>query len=313
MKIVVTGATSFIGRVVVRQLLQLSYEVIAVIRPQSKNIQALLTEVESVENEKLTIVSCNLSSLDNCLEELGDYKDVYGVIHGAWDGAGSNNRENREIQQSNIEQTLNVVKLAHRMGCEKFLFTGSQAEYGIVEGMTLETTQVSPISEYAKAKVEVERLAKELCKSFKIEYIHTRIFSMYGPGDHPWSLVQTCLQSWKNKETIQLGPCTQLWNFLYIEDGAAALIHLLFESKGGIYHVASLDTRPLKDYVEEMYQVSGGKGSYCHGQRKPNAEGVVSLHPDITKILETTTWKPKITFAEGIYETMHHMSKTIKS
>jgi nucleoside-diphosphate-sugar epimerase len=133
-----------------------------------------------------------------------------------------------------------------------------------------------------------------------MEYIHTRIFSIYGPGDHPWSLVNTCLQTWQQGGDMQFGPCTQQWNFLYIEDIADALCHLLTEGESGCYNLAGEDTRPLRAYIEEIYELCGRRGTFTYGIRPQNAEGPADLMPDISRILERTTWRPKVKFEDGI-------------
>ena len=62
-----------------------------------------------------------------------------------------------------------------------------------------------PVSEYGKDKLEVCRRAGEEAKALGIDYIHARIFSVYGPGDHPWSLVSTCLNTFLKGGRMELG------------------------------------------------------------------------------------------------------------
>ena len=162
-----------------------------------------------------------------------------------------------------------------------------------------------PVSEYGKAKVDFAHQAESLCSSLGMEYIHARIFSVYGPGDHPWSLVQSCLRTWSQGGEMRLGECTQWWNFLYIEDAAEALTALLGTVDPGYYNVAGRDTRRLREFVEEMYDLCGARGSYSYGERPQNAEGPADLLPDITKICAETGWEPETPFAEGIYEILH--------
>ena len=164
-----------------------------------------------------------------------------------------------------------------------------------------------PVSEYGIAKVDFGRQAEKLCRMLNMEYVHARIFSVNGPGDHPWSLVQTCLETFCRGEEMKLGECTQMWNFLYIEDTAAALVCLLTEGRAGVYNIAGNDTRPLRAYIEEMYEICGKKGTFRYGERPQNAEGPADLMPDIGKICRETGWRPVTTFAEGIYETLHSL------
>ena len=141
-----------------------------------------------------------------------------------------------------------------------------------------------------------------------MEYIHARIFSVYGPGDHPWSLVESCLRAFGRGEYISLGECTQMWNFLYLEDCVRALILLMEQEKesvSGIYNVAAPEeeTKPLREYIRQMYETMGYHGSYSFGRRRPNAEGLANLIPDISKLEENTGFSPRVSFSEGVKKT----------
>lgn len=334
MKVVVTGATSFLGAPTVKKLLAQGHEVIAVVRPGSRNLAHLLEMVEAVHSKSVaeaTIESAAEPMIESetCMTEktrqalqiveldLKDIEQLVGMlesdshadawIHIGWDGAGSDNRTKQDVQQANVYYALAAVQTASDLGCKRFIFTGSQAEYGICHDWIREDQPCNPVSEYGIAKTDFRRQAESICKNLKMEYIHTRIFSVYGPGDHPWSLVETCLQTWQQGGTMILGECTQQWNFLYVDDTVDALICLLTAGRPGVYNIAGTDTRPLRDYIEEMYELCGSRGGFNYGERPQNAEGPADLMPDIRKICEETGWQPKTTFAEGIHETLHSM------
>ncbi len=73
-----------------------------------------------------------------------------------------------------------------------------------------------------------------LCKELGIRYIHLRIFSAYGPGDHPWTLVESCLDAFTGNAALSLGACTQKWNFIYITDLAKAVRALFGDAGSGL-------------------------------------------------------------------------------
>ena len=302
MKAVVTGATSFIGQAVIRQLLKQGHQIAAVVRPSSVNRGTIPAD------DDLTVLDLDIRDIGR-LPGLLERADVF--LHLAWDGIGSAGRQDESVQELNIDNALKAVEAAGAIGCRRFLFSGSQAEYGLHRQILTEDMACLPVSAYGKAKLKLGNQAKVLCKSLKMSYIHTRIFSVYGPGDHPWSLVNTCLAAWQQGNQVQLGECTQEWNYLFIDDAADALVRLMTEGSGGIYNIAGDDTRPLRSYIEEMYRLCGSKGSYRYGMREPNAEGPASLMPSIEKIRQETGWKPGITFAEGIYETLQGMQRGV--
>ena len=307
MNVVVTGATSFLGRGLVDRLLKEKNQVFAVVRPGSRNMGSL-----GAERQGLVRIQGNLEELHELSQVI--HEPCQAFYHFGWDGSGSENRMKREVQQKNVEDSLKALEGARRLGCKRFLFSGSQAEYGIHKEAMTEEAECRPVSEYGRAKLEFLERARSLTENWRktgvseMEYIHSRIFSVYGPGDHPWSLVESCLKAFGTGEYISLGECTQMWNFLFLDDCIRALILLMEqerESVSGIYNVAGpeRENRPLKEYIRTMYEVLGFHGSYSLGRREPNAEGPANLLPDIKKLETTTGWQPLVSFKEGIRKT----------
>ena len=307
MNVVVTGATSFLGRAVAKRLLKQGSTVYAVVRPGSENMRYL-----PAEQKGLIVIERELNKLDT-LDQVID-ETCQAFYHFGWDGSGSENRMKREVQQKNVMDSLKALEGARYLGCSRFLFSGSQAEYGIHTGPLSEETECSPLSEYGKAKLDFLKQAKEKTDQWHqtgiscMEYIHARIFSVYGPGDHPWSLVESCLRAFGRGEYISLGECTQMWNFLYLEDCVRALMLLMEQEKesvSGIYNVAApeRETKPLREYIRQMYETMGYHGSYSYGRRRPNAEGLANLIPDIKKLEKEIGFAPLVSFPEGVKKT----------
>lgn len=314
MNIAVTGATSFLGTSILRKLLFLEHQVYAIVRPGSSNRGAL----EAVEREcrslgrlkRLHIIEMDLSKLDQIDQVIPHPCEVF--IHLGWDGAGSRNRTDKELQEKNIPDTLKALEGARRLQCGRFLFSGSQAEYGVCQSLMSEEQLCRPVSEYGKAKLEASGQAFKRCSSWRaegvtrMEYLHVRIFSIYGAGDHPWSLVNTCLDTFTKGAHMDLGACTQQWNFLYIDDLVDGVLSLVFcehlPEGNGIYNIAGDEeaTMPLRRYVEAMYELCGRRGDYTYGKLPANAEGLANLIPDIRKLKAVTGWRPKVSFEEGI-------------
>lgn len=312
MNVVVTGATSFLGSALVRELLEDGHEVYGVMRPHSQNRQVLecLRERTDGKGRNLHIIEMELEELEEIHLRIPVPCQVF--FHFGWGGSGSQSRLMGEVQRKNVEDSMKALEGARRLGCRRFLFSGSQAEYGAYRTPMREDMPVRPVSEYGKAKVEFGLRAGRLCRQWRergewdMEYIHVRIFSVYGPGDHPWSLVNTCLDTFLRGGVMELGECSQQWNFLYIEDLVKGVTALAFCDRPAgadpVYNLAGgeEDTRVLKSYVEEIHRLCGGKGTCVYGVVPPNAEGSTNLIPDIKRIRERTGWRPRVSFEEGI-------------
>lgn len=273
----ITGASSFIGVELCRYLSDNGHEVIALSRK---------------ENEQLNTISNNghlrvfYADMQNLVEKARDVKaDVF--IHLAWAGALLGQRDNQELQEGNINFSLECVKLSKQMRCQLYVDAGSQAEYGIVSGILTEETPCNPVSAYGKAKLKMYHKTRELTQQFGLKYIHLRILSVYGENDHPNTLIMSSLRKLKNNEPIEMRSGGQKWNYVYVKDAARQIAELSLHAIGGnnfrseVYNIASEDTRKLREFVEVMKKILGSESELSFGGY--DIEKDVNLYPDVKK------------------------------
>lgn len=296
-KIVITGATSFLGRSVIKRLLKKEYYIYALCRLNSSSLTYL------PKNDKLEIVYGSLSDMDVVLPLHIKKADIF--IHFAWDGSGRQGRADKIVQNKNAGYAVKALKIAKQLGCSKFIFPGSQAEYGVRQDIMRETDHCEPVSAYGKAKLLFQELAEQTINRMDISLIHLRIFSIYGFGDRAGTLVDSCIETFNSDNSIELGPCQQFWNFLYIEDFVDIIQIFISENiTSGIYNIASNDTRILKDFVDNIWKVSKKRGQFVYGADRFNPEGVPNLRPDISKLMKILGEYSFTSFERGILEIM---------
>lgn len=302
MKYIVTGATSFIGQELVRQLLDGGHEVVAVCRENSGKAPLLPQEVEIVYSDM-----GQYGRLDTRIPRA----DVF--IHLAWDGTSHAGRDARQTQLENIDHTISAIHAAKRMGCALFVESGSQAEYGSVTTTISEDTPCHPFSEYGKAKLEIKERGFALAEELGIKYLHLRIFSIYGENDHSRTLVIKAIKKLLNNEPLELSYCTQYWNFLYVADAAAYIAKLCHAAMGDpkflheVFNIASSDTRILREFVESMRRITRSNSSLLYGAIVP--EHVVSLQPDISKLMKTIAPASMTNFETALPGIISHINQ----
>ena len=171
-----------------------------------------------------------------------------------------------------------------------------------------------------KAEQEAEQKAEHKAEQENpMKFLDLRIFSVYGVGDHETTLVHTLVQAVLAGQSMDLSPCSQMWNFMEARDLARAIAFLLEGGFGsGTYDLCSQDSRPLKDYVLEIESLGKAflekkEGKTLRtsssllrfGERASNAEGPVDLKPSI-KDLYDRGFLEKISFQQGIEELYQH-------
>lgn len=298
-RIVITGATGFIGRNVAAQLLAQGAEVFALVRLESKN-RALLPV-----HENLHEIFCCLADVERCVGEIGN-ADAF--LHFAWSGVNRGEIDSPIVQANNISGSLSCVHAAKALGCRVFMDAGSRAEYGIQpDGVMSEDRECQPVNAYGRAKLGFYHQAVPLCRTYGMTYYHLRFFSVYGTGDHEWSIISTLVRDLPLGRSVSLSACRHRWNFMHIDDAARAVAELYrfsdeHEGESRIVNVASKDTRVLRDFVEEIYNICEENGELEFGTFVQAKEGALSICPTVKVLEELTgeTWKEQIPFADGI-------------
>ena len=291
-KCLVTGANSFIGRAVCEELLSRGEETYALVRTDS------IDNLGLAKLSGLKVLEGDMETIATCLAATGG---IENVIHLAWEGRGSVGRADRGVQDRNLRNSMNLLRVVSDFGCKVFVGGGSQAEYGKSQALISEGHECNPVSEYGKAKLRFTLGGAETCERLGMRYRMPRIFSVFGPGDHPWTLMSTLVRALELGQVLALTSCDQHWNYLYVSDVARALIALLDEQHAdGIYNVGSEVTKPLKEFVIAVCERYPNSPRPDFGAIAPHPDGAASLRPSVTKLRRQIGWTEDYTFEAGL-------------
>ncbi|RRJ14279.1 NAD(P)-dependent oxidoreductase [Lachnoanaerobaculum orale] len=293
MRILITGAASFLGRHLVEYFLSKEEEVLALVRENARGRDELL---KYEANNKFKLIVLDMKDI----ERLDTEFDV--CIHLAWGGIGKEGRMDENIQRENIDAAVKLMRVCKERGAKRFLFAGSQAEYGqtlsdieVKYGKDFDINNIpkqseksptNPKSEYGKAKLELKSKLKNLGDSLGIEYVHMRIFSVFGSGDHETSLISTCIRNFKENKDVHIGECIQSWNYIYIKDLCEAVYLLSKKDLQGefVFNVAGENNRILMDYVKDIKKLLNSTGDIVVEKKEAASEGLPFLNPNIERL-----------------------------
>ena len=291
-KIVVTGATSFIGGYLLDELVDSECEIYALVRPNSKN-------KSNLEGRK------NVQVIEVGLEDIRDLKNHLDSVdvcyHLAWNGTRVPERYDEELQRSNYVHSLETYEVMKSLCCKVFIGVGSQAEYGFCQDEITEETESEPNTAYGKWKLATGKELVELGNKDGIRVVWGRIFSIYGKGDYENTLIMSSTRKMLNNEPVDMTEGTQYWNYLYVEDLARILVALKNNDKAsGIYNLASDDTRMLKDYILDLKRALGSNSKINFGAVPYRAEGKVNIMPSIEKLKQRISGIGFVNFNEAV-------------
>lgn len=210
LKILVTGATGFIGNHVINELLKNEEnEVIAT----SKDIHKAK---EYTWFSKVNYIEYDINS--NQEINLYEYfKTPNKVIHLAWEGLSNYNDLNHI--EKNLFNHYKFIKNLVANGLKEITITGTCFEYGMTNGCLDESMPTKPHNAYAIAKDSLRRFIEELSKNFDFNYQWIRLFYMYGEGQSKKALLSLLEQSIKNGDKeFNMSGGEQLRDYLNIKN-----------------------------------------------------------------------------------------------
>ena len=301
MKILVTGGAGFIGRWIVKKLLDEEHEV-CVLDDLSNGRKENIEEFK--DSKKFRFIQGDIRD-KNLLEEV--FKDIDICIHAA---AAINVQESIDDPQRhydvNVNGTFNILEAA-RKNDVKVVLIGTCMVYDLTASKAInEEHSLNPKSPYAGSKLAAENLALSYFHAYGLPVVITRPFNTYGPyqkSNMEGGVVSIFIKSFLEGEPLNVfGDGTQTRDLLYVEDCAEFIVKAAFNEKavGEIINAGSGTDIAIKDLALLICK-DGERIRYVE-HHHPQSE-IPKLLCDYTKAKRLLGWKPKTSLEEGIEKT----------
>ena len=298
-KILVTGASGFIGRHTLAPLLQAGYEVHAVSFKNKK------------ENE--TSIKWHQTDLKNSTQtqELIRKIQPTHLLHFAWCAEPGKFWTDPENTQW-VEASFNLIKKFHAQGGKRVVISGSCAEYEWNKSIYSEkTTSEKPATLYGKCKQELQIKVEAFCHEVDLSLCWGRIFFVYGPYEHPARLVSSIVRSLLKNETAECSHGNQKRDLLFVEDVASGFVSILENEITGIVNIGSGEGVDLKDVIKTIGDKIGRKNLIRMGTLPSPANEPPILMADTKRLTEEVRWAPKFDINTGLDRTIHWWKSTL--
>ncbi len=250
MKVMVTGATGFVGRHVVTELIKQGHDVIAVSRNPQK--ASVLTWYEDVQYYPLDVY--DLESLP----ALSEFGNPDALMHLAWPGLP--NYKDLFHFESNLPADYRFLKTMLDQGLQQILVTGTCFEYGMQNGCLKEKLQTQPDNPYALAKDTLRKFLQSLHRQKPFVLQWARLFYMYGEGQNSRSLIaqlETAIN--RGDKEFKMSGGEQLRDYLPVKEVAKRLVSLVEHRQfDGIVNICDGKPTSVRRLVE-YYLINNGR------------------------------------------------------
>jgi UDP-glucose 4-epimerase len=256
MNILVTGGAGFIGKYLVKFLLEKENSVTIFdnfSNSSEKSINFLTEMGAKIVKGDIT----NIKDLENVIENYDT------IIHLAAQISVLESIKNPDKTfQVNVEGTNNVLSICKKNFVKKIVIASSAAVYGesSQNNQLKEESQMEPISPYGESKMKMEQNIIKFANNNKIDYVILRFFNIYGIGQSPEyaGVITKFLKNIINEESLKIfGDGLQTRDFVAIHDVIQSIYNALICDKNGVFNIASGEKITIKELAKQMITLSG--------------------------------------------------------
>lgn len=289
-RILVTGASGFLGRPCVAALGKAGHHVIALGR-HGHPVQIAVETISCDIFDPLTLRPAVREANAECL------------IHCAW----ATGPASRWVSLTNLDWIAATVELAKAFaeaGGKRFVFAGSCAEYDWSHDLLSETaTPLRPTSVYGAAKAATGLALSAAAEKLGLSFAWARIFYCYGPGEPRGRLISDLVAALAAGQTIACTDGKQERDFLHSADVAAALALIATSTIEGPINVGSGQAVAVKDIIHAVCQLVGDLSQIELGARARPADDPPRLVADISR-LRSLGFRPRFDLDSGVRDTV---------
>jgi UDP-glucuronate decarboxylase len=289
MRILLTGATGFIGSHVARVLVGTGHEVHAIVRPNSH-----LTRISDIQSS-LRFVTGDLLNPSFVLR--APSFDL--VVHLAWNvepGKYVNSPQNRDY----VDASLRLVEQLGNNGCARFVAAGTCLEYDTAAGTLSESGPTRPNTVYGECKLQLFHALQKL----DLNFVWTRFFYQYGPHEDPRRLLPHVIRTLLHGERAELTLGEQVRDFLHVEDVARAVCAVAQSNLVGAVNIGSGTGTSVRDFALKIGDILGRRDLIALGVRPYAPDEPMRIIADNRLLCSRTTWQPRRDLDTGLRETI---------
>ena len=307
-RVLITGATGFIGSHLAERLVAEGAEVTLAIEPRASkaNVASILDKVRICEVDLR-----DGETIQHLTREFQPSK----VYHLAAVGVTEPGIDPRLTVQVNVMGTLNLLDALNETDCDCFVNTGTCYEYGHNIPPMHEDQMVDPINAYAASKSAAWLFCNMYHRTRGYPIVTVRPFTVYGPRQSERALIpQTILSALRGEDFAMTGG-EQTRDFTYVDDVVEGYIRAALSEKaiGQTINLGAGEERPIKDAALKLLELMGNPVKPLIGELPYRPGDIRRLYADSSKARELLGWRPQTGLEDGLRKTIEWYTEQFKA
>ena len=296
-KILITGATGFIGYHLAKYCLKLNWSVTSISTKKPiktrklKNVEYLICDLydKNKLNKKLSLDFDYVVNLAGYVDHSKKKKTLYSHYNGC----------------------KNISEIFLKKKIKKFVQIGSSIEYGrnlSPQKENLDNRKIFSI--YGKAKLMSTNYLLSLYKKHNFPVSVLRLYLVYGPYQDRNRVIPIVIDNALKSKEFDCSLGTQFRDFVYVDDVVNGIIKSLKNKKtnGQIINLGAGKPIMIKDIILKICKIIGS-GKPQFGKIKFRKDEIKNLYPSITKAKKILNWMPKVKINLGLKKTINYYKK----
>jgi len=312
--VLVTGAGGFIGSHLTERLVALGARVRAFVRYNSRHDVGLLAMLPPSLLREVEVVQGDLRDAEAVREAFTGIEVAFHL--GALIGIPYSYLHPREVVETNVLGTLNVLIAARDKGVARLVHTSTSEVYGTASYAPIdETHPLQGQSPYSASKIGADKLAESFHKSYGVPVAIIRPFNTYGPRQSARAVIPTIITQALTRDKILLGNLHPKRDFTYIDDTVEAFLRMAEcpHSVGEVVNVGSGREISVGELARLILSLIGKEARIETDPRRlrPAESEVKRLLADNRKAKKLLGWQPTITLEEGLRRTIEWIAQNL--
>ncbi|MHB8917442.1 MAG: NAD-dependent epimerase/dehydratase family protein [Desulfocucumaceae bacterium] len=307
MKVLVTGATGFVGSCLTRRLVEMNKEergmspIEVHIFTRSKSDKWRIADLLGLVHSH----QVDLRDADIVEKAVCQIRPTV-IYHLATYGGFTFQKDTSAIIESNLIGTVNLLRACERIGFDCFINTGSSSEYGIKSGPMSESDMLKPVGDYGVSKAAATLFCQSRALEKGLPVITLRLFSPYGPWDDPQRLIPYVIKSLLRGESPRLSTPKSVRDFIYIGDVLDIFLKVIRVpiSGGAIFNVGTGVQYSVSEVVSVITEIIGNGTRPVWGKVTSQRPEPAFWTADIGKAGAGLGWLPSRSLRAGLSKTI---------